>query len=133
MKMKMKMKMKMPLLTHLFRTLRTDSRSSFLNATSSLFLLTRCSSDTVQHTWPPSNQLTPLLLQLIRDTLAPRRAHDVKLPINASRTPFPVVLDLTFGNGTHSRAILEEFREDEDLILFAMDRDPKAVELATRS
>jgi len=51
-------------------------------------------------------------------------------PENAVRQPFPVIVDLTFGDGFHSKAILEEFREEEDLILFAVDRDPKAVELA---
>ena len=51
-------------------------------------------------------------------------------PENAVRRPFPVIVDLTFGDGFHSKAILEEFREEEDLILFAVDRDPKAVELA---
>ena len=54
---------------------------------------------------------------------------DVGSPERTFNSPFPVVVDMTFGDGFHSGAILREF-QDESLILFAMDRDPKAVELA---
>ena len=108
----------------------------------------RSSSETVHHTWPPSNQLADLILSLIRENLASKTqndisSHDIRqttesgfLLSNATsngavnRGPFPVIVDMTFGNGIHSRAILEECSQERDLTLFAMDRDPKAVELA---
>ena len=60
-----------------------------------------------------------------------RSTNDITSTTSSTvRQPFPVIVDLTFGNGAHSRAILEEFKDDRNLVLFAMDRDPKAVELA---
>ena len=126
---------------------------------SPLFLISvRSAHETVHHTWPPSNQLTTTILQLVRENLgltgndSPNIEagvwHDAIAtstsqvstsdlssgnsvpPQNATRRPFPVIVDLTFGDGFHSRAILEEFRDEDDLILFAVDRDPKAVQLA---
>jgi len=122
------------------------------------FISVRSAHETVHHTWPPSNQLTTTILQLARENLGLTRndspnteagvrddaiatstshvptsglssANSIP-PQSAIRHPFPVVVDLTFGDGFHSRAILEEFRDEDDLILFAVDRDPKAVQLA---
>ena len=103
----------------------------------------RSASESVHHTWPPSNQLTATILALARENL-PRSdnvLHDndtnshKSSALHASKTadncrPFPVIVDLTFGDGFHSRAILEEFKKEENLVLFAMDRDPGAVQLA---
>ena len=150
-----------------------ESTHQLLLSSSPSPLLVRRSSDTVHHTWPPSNQLTVALLSLVRESLssangsredsrdvaaisdagsdfsstiegtadaesifsgATKDAADAKIDVtsaaDAVRRPFPVIVDLTFGNGFHSRAILEEFRHEKDLTLFAVDRDPKAVQLA---
>ena len=108
----------------------------------------RSSSETVHHTWPPSTQLTALIVSLIRENLSLKIQNDLGgnderlttesgfLPSNAISYgavhpgPYPVIVDMTFGNGIHSRAILEELSQERDLTLFAMDRDPRAVELA---
>ena len=137
------------------RTLTKTGALAFSNLqqTSSVFI--RHSSDVVHHTWPPSNVLTQSILSLIRENVlstkesdaslasvvdvtidaTPDKGEDVKVDAILTSSlgrPFPVIVDMTFGDGFHSRAILEEFRHESDLVLFAMDRDPKAVELAEK-
>ena len=47
-----------------------ESTHQLLLSSSPSPLLVRRSSDTVHHTWPPSNQLTVALLSLVRESLS---------------------------------------------------------------
>merc|ERR1719419_984576 len=98
---------------------RTLSRSRKVARTSVLLTHQRSSSDTVPHAWPPSVSLTSLITDLVTQ-------HCVSGSNDADSRRFPVVIDMTFGSGVHSKALTRAI-ESDNLLLFAMDRDPAAV------